>query len=129
MSGVSFTAQIKKEFNGVKKDLSNKVTRAAILAWKEAVKYTPVLTGNLRAGWRLSTVRRSSYVPAPGIKGHPPTPAFKFRVGIDRRVYLYNNVPYASFVENGEGPGVRVPRLMMQKAINKFNSEVNRTVK
>lgn len=126
MSGISFSSQIKKEFGAIKDNISKKVTRAAILAWKEAVNNTPVLTGNLRAGWRLSSQRRSSYTPVPGVKGRPETPNFRFRISVDRRVYLFNNVPYASYVENGEGPGVRTPRTMLRKAILVFEKEMSK---
>jgi hypothetical protein len=126
MAGLNFTEQVKREKDEALSNISNAVTGAAISAWKVAVDNTPRLTGNLQNSWKLSNTRRSSYIPTAGKKPRPSTPSFRFRVTIDRRVYLYNNVPYASYVENGEGPGVRIPRMMLARAIAHFHAELRR---
>jgi len=126
MSGVSFTAQIRKEFSEKTAAISKGVTKAALGAWRVAVDNTPRLTGNLQNSWKLSRDRRSSYVPKAGNKPRPATPTFSFRVTKDKNVYLFNNVPYASFVEYGEGPGIRTPRLMLTKARAFFKSEIDK---
>lgn len=123
MAGLSFTHQVKRDMDKIKSEMSNLVTKAAKEAWKVAVDNTPVLTGTLRQGWKLSNQRRGSYVPRQRYdRSRPPVPNFRFRITIDKRVYLFNNVPYASYVDNGEGPGSRVPRMMMRRAILRFES-------
>lgn len=124
MPGVSFSEQIKRELGEKVSDVSKKATRASIAAWRAATNASPVRTGNLRAGWKLSTSRRGSYVPRPGVKQYPPTPNFRFRASRDNRVYLYNNVPYASYVNDGLGRGSRTPKNMVQKAKAAFEAEM-----
>lgn len=126
MAGIGFTEQVKREKRQAIKSFNKKVTKAAIAAWKKAVDSTPVLTGNLRGNWKLSAQRRSSYVPMALRRGYPATPDFSFDIESHKRVYLFNNTPYASFVNDGLGRGVRVPRLMIQKARDTFEAEMAR---
>jgi hypothetical protein len=128
MAGLSFTAQIKREFRERKASLNALVERATIESWEEAVSSSPVLTGRLRGGWRVSKSRRSSYI-TKAAKGkrvipRPPRPVFKFNCDVDSKIFLFNNVPYASYVENGEGPGTRIPRMMLRRATIRFNSVI-----
>jgi len=126
MAGLKFSTQIKAELDVLKSKISEAVTAAGLAAWTEAVNSSPVETGTLRGNWGLSHDRRSSYIPVRRKQGRPPRPNFRFRATIDKRVYLYNNTPYASFVENGEGRGVRIARLMLKRATMVFESELNR---
>lgn len=113
---VQFKQEIEREWAEKVSDISKVITSAAKKGWTTAVNSTAVDTGRLRAGWRLSTSRRSSYVPRPGRKGRPRMPKFKYRASKDKRFYLWNNVPYAYYQEEGIGPGRRVPRKMLKKA-------------
>ncbi len=124
MAGIGFSQQIKRELDEKVSDVSKKVTRASIAAWRAAVGATPVRTGNLRAGWKLSSTRRGSYVPRPGVKKYPSAPNFRFRASRNSRVYLYNNVEYASYVNDGAGRGSRTPKNMIQKAEAAFEAEM-----
>lgn len=126
MAGTSFTQQVRDELKAFGAKASNAVTRAAKAGWKVAVDNTPRLTGNLQNSWKLSRERRSSYVPKPGNKPKPQMPDFTFRITKDKRFYLYNNVPYASHVENGDGPGNRTPSHAMLKARIKIESELDK---
>lgn len=126
MAGASFTQQIRDEFKALGAKASDAVTRAAKAGWKTAVANTPVDTGLLRHSWKLSRDRRSSYVPKPGKKPKPQVPDFSFRITKDKRFYLFNNVRYASYVENGEGPGTRTPSHALLKAKIKIENELNK---
>jgi len=129
MAGVSFAQQIDRELKAFGAKASAAVTGAGKEAWKEAVNNTPVDTGLLQHSWKLSTNRRSSYVPRPGKRTKPSVPDFNFRITKDKRVYLYNNVPYAPYVENGEGPGNRSPSRALLKARIRFEKELNRRIR
>lgn len=129
MPGVSFSQQVKKEMGVITSKMSEAVTSAAKESWKVAVENTPVETGLLRHSWKLSRDRRSSYIPKPGKRPKPSVPDFSFRITKDKRVYLFNNVPYASYVENGEGPGERTPSHALLKAKIKFSSELDKRLK
>jgi hypothetical protein len=129
MAGTNFTQQVRAELKALGAKASDAVTRAAKAGWKTAVASTPVDTGLLRHSWKLSRDRRSSYVPKPGHKPKPQTPDFNFRITKDKRFYLFNNVPYASYVENGEGPGNRTPSHALLKAKIKIEAELNKLLK
>jgi len=126
MAGIKFSTQIKAEMGILKSKISEAVTGAGLAAWTEAVNSTPVETGTLRGNWGISNDRRSSYIPVRRKQGRPARPNFRFRATMDKRVYLFNNVPYASYVENGEGRGVRIARLMLKRATMVFENELNR---
>lgn len=90
-----------KDFDEYLELPSAAITRAAKATWKAAVRANEphVTTGAMRYNWKLSKDRRGSYVPQ-RIKRPPPTmPNFKFRIRVDSRFYLYNNMPYAQKAE------------------------------
>lgn len=80
---------------------SKAVTRAIKRTWKAAVRANDahVTTGAMRYNWKLSKVRRSSYVPVRIKRPRPKVPKFHFSVKNDKQFYLYNNMPYAEKVE------------------------------
>jgi hypothetical protein len=129
MAGVKFSQQIDKELKEFGAKASAAVTGAAKSAWKVAVENTPRDTGLLQHSWKLSRDRRSSYVPKPGKHSKPSVPDFNFRITKDKKVYLYNNVPYASYVENGEGPGNRTPSRALLRATIQFEKELDRRLR
>ena len=116
---------------------SEAITRVALGAWRVAVDATPKKpspplphyqrTGRLAAGWKLNTGRNVGLIPAVGQYGDPSgyKPDFRFDVKKDRAVRLYNNVPYAEYVENGVGNNAPPPRLMLKKATEYFDSRIN----
>lgn len=126
MAGLSFSAQIEKELGDKVSHISKVVTSSAKAAWRTAVDASPVDTGTLRYHWKISTSRRSSYVPKRVNRGRPSVPRFNFRASKDKRLYFYNNTEYASFVEHGEGPGVRKAHMMLAKARARFEAETSR---
>lgn len=117
--------------------VSAAVVKTSISAWKVAVDATPapptpsfqryVRTGRLRAGWKLGT-RKSGLIPAMGKYNYPSTPKLKFDIRVDKIIRLYNNVPYASFVEEGAGRGHRVPQKMLFKARIHFKANIKRNM-
>lgn len=126
MAFVNHRQELENEWTKFGAAASRIVTNAWLRGWKVSVDSTPVRTGLLRSGFRLSTTRRSSYVPQFNssrgqVRGYPTRPDFRFRITKDRNIYFYNNVPYASFVEYGQGPGIRVPRMMHRKGIETAN--------
>jgi hypothetical protein len=128
MSYLSFKKQVKDEFEEVTANMSTAVTAAFRAGWKEAVSRTPRITGTLQGNWKLTTGRRSSYVPVRRKQPRPKMPAFRFRITKDKKVVLYNNTRYASYVEEGQGPGSRVPRKMLYHAINRIESELRKRI-
>lgn len=127
VSYLSFSRQLKDEFKGLGNKASRAITQSAKGAWKTAVRATDphVETGALRYNWKLSVNRRSSYVPARVKRPRPSrAPNINFRIRYDKRIYLYNNMPYASYVNNGEGPGIRRPARMLEKATMFFKSDL-----
>ena len=121
---LNFKAQIKQELKEIGNKASKAVTRAALNAWHVAVDNTPHDTYTAQNGWKLSTVRRSSYVPNLRRQPPPRTPAFKFLVSRDSKVFLFNNVPYVHHLEVGAGRGTRTPHFMLRKARERFDSDL-----
>lgn len=124
----SFTKQFKDEFKEFGNKASKAVTRAALNAWKVAVENTPHDTYTAQNGWKLSTTRRSSYIPIVRIQPPPTKPDFKFLISRHSKVILFNNVPYISFLENGQGRGTRTAHFMMRKAKERFESDLNKFI-
>jgi len=132
---LSFSDQIDKEWRAIGYKASLAISGAGKEAWKVARDSTPAppgggpnykRTGNLRAGWRISADRRASYVPRPGVKAKPKVPVFKFRVTKHKRIYIWNNVPYAFYVDQGLGGGQRKAHNMLLKASIKFEKELQK---
>ena len=121
----SFTRQINREYDNITSEISRAVTQGALVMWDTAVKNTPQDTNTARNGWKLSTIRRRSYIPIRHTQAPPKRPNFRFSVMKHRRIYFYNNVPYISYLEYGAGPGSRVPHFMMKKAKFRFERYVN----
>lgn len=122
---VRISIQIDQELKRFGAKASKAVTSSAKSAWKVAVNATPRDTGLAQSGWKLSTTRRTSYVPRPGIKSRPNVPQINFRITKDKRLYMWNNVPYVYYLEHGLGPeGARTPHAMLQKASAHFESDL-----
>ena len=120
--GLKFSSQIDAEIKKFGALGSQAVTATAKGAWKVAVAANDahVQTGAMRYNWKLSTKRRGAYVPQRVNRPRPSAPNFKFRIRFDKRVYLYNNMPYASIAENLNPGG------MMKKAEMFFESDLSR---
>lgn len=129
MAGVSYKYEARREMAKISAKISAVVTRASKEAWKEAVKNTPRDTGTAQAGWKLSVTRVGSYVPKRRVQKRPTVPNFRFRSTIDKRVFLFNNVEYISYLNDGKGPGRRVAHKMIQKARVRFESEITKGLK
>jgi hypothetical protein len=99
---LSFSRQVDQEFKKFGALASREITASAKGAWKTAVAANDshVTTGAMRFNWKLSTDRRSSYVPKRLNRPRPNVPKFNFRIRYDKRIYLYNNMPYASLAED-----------------------------
>lgn len=123
---ISFSQQIDKEMNALKSEISKAVTKASLDAWQAGVDKSPRDTGTLQSGWKLSRTRRGQYVPVYGPKPKPKKPKFSFRATKDKRVYLWNNVTYAYYVNEGLGAGSRKAHKMIEKAGQVFESSLQR---
>jgi hypothetical protein len=113
------------------------ISKSAIGAWRMAVTSTPKppspakqkykRTGRLRNAWKLRT-RKYGLIPAMGVyKGDPNTPHFNFNILKDKYFVIFNNVPYAPFVE--EGINVPIPYKMLHKAKIYFDNRIKRDLK
>lgn len=141
MSGpgyLTFSKQLKKEFRGLSKQFNRAVEQAVIAGWREAVAQTPVRTGYLASNWKVSTARRATWVPRSRLKekkdkygrvervvNSPETPNFEFRLSRHKRIYLFNNTPYAKFVELGINPltnNSAPPRPMLESGKKKIET-------
>ncbi len=134
---LNFKRQVDNVFFNIKKDYNRAVKKASIAAWKMAVESTPApptppyqkykRTGRLRAGWKLNTGKNVGLIPAFGSYGKPATPVFSFNVEKDKYIQLFNNIPYAGYVETG---GLNtVPRRMLFRAKIKFKAVFNREIR
>lgn len=99
--GISYTSKASEEMKSLGAKASRAITASAKGMWRMAVSRTPRDTGTAQAGWKLSTSRRSSYVPVRRIQPRPTTPPFTFRVTKDKRFYFWNNVEYIDVLEEG----------------------------
>ncbi len=126
-----------REFDEFRRKYGEVITKVALGAWRVAVDATPKKpspprpayqrTGRLAAGWKLNTGRNVGLIPAVGQYSSPQKPNFRFNPKTDRAVRLWNNIPYASYVEHGVGNfpgGNRQPRLMLKKATDYFDSRI-----
>lgn len=129
MAGLSFSQQVEKEMLSMGAKASTAITASVRGMWRVAVEATPRDTGTARSGWKMSTSRRSSYIPKYGPKPAAKLPWFIFRVRKHKKFYFWNNVKYISYLEEGLGPGARVPHYMMRKAIAYFEKECNRRLR
>jgi hypothetical protein len=131
MPGIRFEADLRKEFEQVLKGASLAVTNSAKDALAAAKYATPVDTGTLVNGWRLKLTEKKyapkRYKQAPDYN----IPSFRFSMRKDDAFFLYNNVHYASYVEEGINPVAPawwVPdgAKMLEKAIKAFESNLSR---
>lgn len=112
---------------------SDAITRVALGSWQVAVDATPKKpshappayqrTGRLAAGWKLNTGRNVGLIPAVGQYEHPQKPEFRFDIAKDNTVRLFNNIPYAYYVEHGINQPA--PREMLKKATEYFERKIN----
>lgn len=129
---LNFSSQLQREYKALGNKASKAITASAKGAWREAVRATDphVETGALRWNWKLSTRRRSSYVPKRIPRPRPSmAPNINFRIRYDKGIYLFNNMPYASYVNDGVGPGVRKAGRMLEKARMFFIMDLRRRLK
>ena len=120
--GLSYTKQASNEMKALGAKASAAITASAKGMWKVAVRTTPRDTGTAQAGWKLSTSRRSSYVPVKRVQPRPTTPPFNFRITKDKRFYFWNNVTYIEILE--EGGKNRTAHNMLRTAKEYFERDV-----
>jgi len=139
MPSKSFKSQVLNEYRQFGDKASRAIERVAIGAWQRAVDATPKppsapgasyqRTGRLAGSWKLNTGRNVGLIPAVGQYPKPQKPNFKFDINRHKLVQLWNNVPYASFVNDGLPPG-RTPLKMLEKGKAHFElnivSELNK---
>lgn len=124
---LQFTRDLLGELDVISGEASKVVTQASLEMWRTAVDATPHDTYTAQNGWKLSRVRRGSYVPIRHVQSPPKRPNFRFRVTKDRRVYFWNNVKYVYYLEHGLAPGAgRVAHRMMQKGRKVFERSLSR---
>lgn len=79
----------------------------AISFFGEVIKRTPVLTGSLRASWRISVGSPDLSVTTGGRPGNPlPAPSIPTSLGLSfsteyPTIYITNSQPYADYINNG----------------------------
>lgn len=120
-----FKSQLLDEYRQFGDRASRAVERVALGSWQRAVDATPKppsaagasyqRTGRLAGSWKLNTGRNVGLIPAMGQYPKPQKPNFKFDINQHELVQLWNNVPYASFVNDGL-PNGRTPMKMIEKA-------------
>lgn len=116
MSNLNFKQQFDKEYKDII-DKANKVIKTvAVDAWKLAVYWTPHDTYRAKNSWQLNT-RRTGLIPAMGkYPRNPKIPILTFDLRKNKFFNLYNNVPYISYLEHGQGIGRRTAHKMLFKA-------------
>lgn len=126
MSSLSFTKQIQDEAGAIIERGNKAVIKVAKGMWRVAVDATPRDTGRAKSGWRLNTGQGSGLVPSVGKYSNPATPNFTFDFKKSPTIRLYNNVPYISYLEHGQGKGKRTPNKMLFKAKEYFNANMQK---
>ncbi len=116
MSSLSFSKQIQQETDAIIQKGNKAVIKVSKGMWRVAVDSTPRDTGRAKNGWRLNTGQGSGLIPAMGKYGTPKVPNFTFDFKKEPVIRLYNNVPYISYLEHGQGQGSRYPYKMLFKA-------------
>ena len=123
---LSFKAQIEQELNAIFKKANKAVEKVSKSSWQVAVTATrPWDTGRARNGWRLNTGRKSGLIPSMGAySGNPGVPKFSFDIRKDSLIQIFNNVPYISYIEHGQGN--HKPHRMLYKASVHFEYNMQR---
>ncbi len=123
---LSFEREIKSEYGKIIERGNEAVIRVSKGMWRVAVDATPRDTGRAKNGWRLNTGQGSGLIPAMGKYGIPKVPNFTFDFRKNPLIRLYNNVPYISYLEHGQGKGNRYPHKMLFKAGIYYNAHMQR---
>ena len=131
-----FSIQLAREVEQFGADAGRVITQVGLEAWKRAVDATPSppsdpppayqRTGRLSNGWRINTGKGDGLIPAMGQYPDANTrqPNFNFDFKKDRGFRIYNNIPYAYYVEHGLGGTGRSPVHMLKKATEHFESRI-----
>lgn len=113
------TAFAKKAQAETLKEFQKKVLQL----WINVVSGTPRDTGLLRSNWQVGSSQNNNLLdPFEGVTGKARAQRNTESLRIDHKAIVYNNVSYASFVENGLGPGNRTPARMVARAIAKMEA-------
>ncbi len=114
---LSFKKQIEQETKKIFEEASRAVEKVTKNAWRVAVTATPHDTYRAENGWKINKGRNVGLVPAIGqYPGTPSTPTFTYDISKDGMIQIYNNVPYISYLEHGQGKGSRTAHKMLFKA-------------
>ena len=126
MSSLSFKQQLEKEADEIIDKANKVIEKVAVEAWSIAVYWTPHDTYRAKNSWKLST-RNSGLIPAMGkYPTNPKIPKLTFDLRKNKFFNLYNNVPYISFLEHGQGGGKRTAHRMLFKAQIYLNANLQR---
>jgi len=135
----SFSNQVKTAMNNITNGINSSIVKSTEAAFNKSVQVTPApptpsgqeyqRTGRLRFGWNVSKNLGSSTSPSKGLYGMPTMKPLTFNIDKDIYVKIYNNVPYAYFVDQGKGQGQTPTKMLWQGYIafkDKFYKEINK---
>ncbi len=138
MPKVNFKRELEREYGVAVRKINQVISKTGIDAWRVAVNETPAppspagqeyqRTGRLRNGWKINTGSGAGTGLTPAIGSYvgkdPKVPSFDFDIRKNHSFQIWNNVPYASYVNDGLGNGYRTPIQMLEKAVFFFDSKV-----
>ena len=120
---MSFSKQI-AAFNEKAKSRATKVTRGIALdLFSRIILRTPVDTGRLRGNWFVSIEEpiknTTEGFDKSGASALTSALSTVNKMKLGQKIYLTNNLPYASAIENGHSQG-QAPQGMVKVTINEF---------
>ena len=120
---MSFSRQI-AEFNEKTKRKVTKATRGIALdLFSRVILRTPVDTGRLRGNWFVSIEKPNKNISESFDKSGSTalTSALSSvnKMKLGQKIYLTNNLPYASAIEHGHSQG-QAPQGMVKVTVNEF---------
>ena len=105
--------------DNMEKQVADLMAEAATDFFNEVVEGTPVVSGRLRAGWKMKRGEVNPTVPKlrkGGYKSKPSAPKIAARTpGGDNTIYVSNGVPY--ILESNSGTLARAPTRFIQAAL------------
>jgi hypothetical protein len=123
---MSLSRDIAKFNKKTEEVISTVFRRSALITFTSVIKRTPVKAGTLRANWQMGIgVAPTGIVPTTG-KSFGPAIA-KVSAGMKKvkngdTLYLLNNLPYASHIEDGNSK--QAPQGMVKLAVAEWNHTV-----
>ena len=126
---MGFARDVQRFINKAKLRTEKYYRKIAFQLLTDIVDGTPFLTGVLKANWQVAINGQlsSAQLPAGSSSGAEPLAAGQQilgRVKVKDSITIYNNMVYARPVEEGLGPGARIPRRMVANAIELLKRDI-----